>query len=405
MTGQLFISLLNPGIGLLLALAFWFLWLHQREQTYVAVAACSYALSMLGFLVQDVLPPLPYELHRIPSNLLFLLAASGLVIAVVGRYGIKAPVGALAIWITLGMAGHIWFLLVQHDITARIVIVGAALGGIASIMAFKLWGQHRRGMVDRVLFWVSVATATNFVLRPILIVWMAGGYASYDGFQQSLYWSTVQFTQALVSVSFALLLMVAVASDLIDELRQQAAFDKLSGLLNRRGFEEKASAALALCAERKQVAGLLIVDFDHFKSINDSFGHAVGDAVIAVFGDLVRRTMPEGTLAGRIGGEEFALLLPDTDSRTLRNYAEIVRTGIKVIGKEQLPDGVDPSLSIGVYIGTPGAQLHDLMSRADAALYEAKREGRNRVSVAPAELRLIGDVTKDGSGPAFGSAV
>src|SRR3546814_1115634 len=87
------------------------------------------------------------------------------------------------------------------------------------------------------LFWVAALMAANLIVRPIVILSLVGGFDNYDGFQQSIYWTTVQFSQAMVSVLAAISLMVAIAVDLIAELRQQAESDPLSGLLNRRGFE------------------------------------------------------------------------------------------------------------------------------------------------------------------------
>lgn len=390
MDGQIFISLLNPGVGTMLAVAFWALWMHQKHRKYLRTAALTYLLCSLGFLFQDVLPHFPHESHRLVSNLLFLLTATCLVVSILGRYGIEVPYKFIAVWVVVGICGHAWFLLVDHNISVRIVIIGAALCAIVAVIPYKIRDRVKTGVVvDKVLFWISVAASINFVLRPILIVAVVGGYHTYDGFQQSLYWSTVQFTQAMVAISYALLLLIAVASDLMEELRQQAAVDQLSGLLNRRGFEEEASAALAANAGERALVGVLTVDLDHFKKINDSFGHAAGDAVIRIFGELVRQTMPEGTIAGRIGGEEFALLLTDTDSRSLRNYAEIIRIGIKSMCAGKLPEGIDPSLSIGMDIATPDVPLHDLLRRADAALYESKRAGRNRATMAPSDLRSI----------------
>src|SRR3546814_8889500 len=119
------------------------------------------------------------------------------------------------------------------------------------------------------LFWVAALMAANLIVRPIVILSLVGGFDNYDGFQQSIYWTTVQFSQAMVSVLAAISLMVAIAVDLIAELRQQAESDPLSGLLNRRGFEAAATAALRRCAGERPPAALLIADLDHFKQVNE----------------------------------------------------------------------------------------------------------------------------------------
>src|SRR3546814_9490492 len=101
------------------------------------------------------------------------------------------------------------------------------------------------------------------------------GFDDYVGCHQSLYWTTVQFSQAMVSVVAAISLMVAVALDQIAELRREVDADDLSGLLNRRGFEAQAGAALRRCLDERRPVALIIADLDRFKSINDNHGHAV----------------------------------------------------------------------------------------------------------------------------------
>ncbi|MFN4166648.1 MAG: GGDEF domain-containing protein, partial [Ferrovibrio sp.] len=170
---------------------------------------------------------------------------------------------------------------------------------------------------------------------------------SSNDFQHSLYWTTVQFTQPLISVAFALSLMVAIAMDLISQLRREARTDKLSGLLNRGGFEAAASAALRRSQAGKGLpACLIIADLDHFKQINDTFGHSVGDAVIGLFGRHVAAMCSDDMIAGRIGGEEFAVLLPGHEIQAARLFAESLRACPWDYWSGMLPPKVAPSVSI-----------------------------------------------------------
>jgi len=390
-TGQLFISLLNPGIGLLLAAAFFLLWLNRRDQFYVLIAAVSYVFAMLGFLLQDVGPPLPFSLQRILSNLFFLLAGSTLSAAVLRHYRVAVPYVVMAIVVAGAMIGHMWFLMVQPNLAARIYFVSFALGIVALLVVLKLYPVEKPHLVDRLLFVIAALAAVNFIVRPLAIAWLVGGYNSYEGFQQSVYWTTVQFTQAMISIMVALNLMVAIAIDLMDELRMKANTDQLSGLLNRRGFEEKAMPLLQQSAARGWPVALLIADIDHFKSINDTYGHAVGDRVIATFGELVRQAAQGGSVAGRIGGEEFAVLLPDAELGAARNYAEHIREAFPSYCAGRLPPDLSPTISIGVHAGHARMALHELLANADAALYDAKRSGRNCVSVFGPELMVVAD--------------
>ncbi len=384
MSGQFFISLLNPGIGVLLAAAFFVLWSNRRGEIYVLVAAAGYLVNAMGFLVRDTAPSLPHDAQIILANVLFMATACLLSAAILLRYKIAPPYNAMLAISTVAMAGQIWFLLVEPDITARIYFISLGLGAIASILAIKLWPVDKVHIIDRLLFWIACLAAANFILRPVIILQLVemrdGG-----GFQQSVYWTTVQFTQAMLSIMIALNLMVAVAIDLLDELRREAKIDKLSGLLNRKGFEVEAADALARHAHDATPACLLLADLDHFKQVNDTFGHAAGDAVISVFGAAIKSAGPEAMIAGRIGGEEFAMLLLGVELGDARSIAEDIRITLSEAAIGRLPPGLTPTASIGVYIAPARAGLSELLRHADLSLYQAKRAGRNRVEVsAPA---------------------
>lgn len=388
LSGQLFISLLNPGIGLLFAIAFFLLWLNRRAR-YVAYAAGAYLATAIAFLIQDVAPVLPMELQRLPANFGFLVTGMLFAAAIIKRYGLPIPWRAMGIAMAISLAIFTWFLLVDPSIPARIYAISVGAGAIALMIVRALWPIDKPYLIDKVLFWVAALSAANLIIRPVVILTFSGGFTNYVGFQQSVYWTTVQFTQAMVSVVAAISLMVAVAIDMIAELRLQADGDTLSGLLNRRGFEAAAGAALRRCIDEDRPAALLVADLDHFKRINDTHGHAVGDAIIAAFGAHVRALAPPGVIAGRIGGEEFALLVPGAGIEAARPFAEAVRIGLAAACAAQIPANLCPTTSIGVAVGRPGAGLPRLMDEADKALYEAKRGGRNRVrSFSPAAVRL-----------------
>ena len=383
LSGQLFISLLNPGIGLLLTGAFFLLWTYRRDQHYVLIAAAGYAATTLAFLIQDVGPVLPMEVQRIPSNFGFLLAGALLSAAIIRRYRLAVPWRAMTVIGALSMGFFLWFLLGDPSIVGRIYAISFALGIFAAMIAAKLRPVPKRHIVDHILFWFGIAWALNYTLRPLLVLGVTGDIADYAGFQQSVYWTTVIFSQAICSVLLALTLMVAVAIDLMAELREQADGDALSGLRNRRGFEAAAGGTVRAAADEGRAVALLIADLDHFKAVNDTHGHAAGDAIIAAFGAHVRALAPEDAIAGRIGGEEFALLLPGAGIESARALAEAIRTGFAAACAGHVPAAVAPTVSIGLAAARPGARLSQLMRDADQALYAAKRAGRDRVRTFP----------------------
>jgi diguanylate cyclase len=164
-------------------------------------------------------------------------------------------------------------------------------------------------------------------------------------------------------------------------VEQQALLDGLTGLANRRSVEDTLRAEIARARRFGDRLCLVLADLDDFKSVNDTYGHPIGDEALRLFAATLRATAREMDVAGRWGGEEFALVLPGTDGEGGARLAERARAALA--GCTLLVDDVPVSLtaSFGVAALPPAADALDLIASADAALYEAKRTGKNRVIV------------------------
>lgn len=169
--------------------------------------------------------------------------------------------------------------------------------------------------------------------------------------------------------------------NLKEELKKQAATDPLTGLYNRRFFLETAERFFSESNRHGKPLSLIIMDIDLFKNINDSFGHPAGDAVISFVGEHVSGILRREDVLARIGGEEFAILLPSTDGPTAQTLAEKIRSSIsKQTVSGEWEGVIHPKLSLGVTSRSKGCNTFDEMYlRADNALYTAKNKGRNRV--------------------------
>lgn len=166
------------------------------------------------------------------------------------------------------------------------------------------------------------------------------------------------------------------------ELQVMASTDALTGLYNRRAFMDLGENELKRAARKSVWPSILILDLDHFKRINDSWGHAAGDEVLRVMSVVLKQELREIDVFGRLGGEEFIALLPETALENAFNVAERVRSAIETTPINVEGRAIFVSASIGVACGEAGCSLDEIIAKADSALYRAKSEGRNRVCVS-----------------------
>ncbi|MGH7118196.1 MAG: diguanylate cyclase [Acetobacteraceae bacterium] len=164
-------------------------------------------------------------------------------------------------------------------------------------------------------------------------------------------------------------------------LYRLATSDDLTGLANRRHFMEIAARDFELARRSGRKIGVMVLDLDHFKKINDEQGHAIGDAVLRRFGEIATAMLRQSDMIARIGGDEFAILLPETDLEGATTVAEKLR---RTIAEDRSGNGPPLTTCIGVAIlRADDNSIDDLLRRADKALYQAKYDGRNRVALSP----------------------
>jgi len=394
----LFIALLNPTIALALGAAFLVLWSYQRHRPYLAVLAASYSGTAAGFLLQYFILPIGMAPTKLLSNICFTFAACCLAGAIVARYGRRVPYVGISVLAGGGLVAFCWFLFGQPDLTWRIFAINFGFGGVSLLVAAELHRVRNNGPTEAILFVLAMVSALNFIVRTLIVVAGHGPFESYDGFYGSSYWTTALLSHALLSLLIALCLFCAAALDVMKALKTETHTDPLSGLLNRRGFEERATLLLQRCATARFPVALVLADLDHFKALNDVHGHAAGDRVIADFAAKLRSAAGERGVAGRIGGEEFAVLLPLTDLAAARLFAEAIRTLYSAGSVDGLPPGTKVTSSFGVAARTADEGLEPLMRRADEALYKAKRNGRDsvRLSYERPETIFVADSAKVG---------
>ncbi len=174
---------------------------------------------------------------------------------------------------------------------------------------------------------------------------------------------------------------------LLDRMKQQANIDMLTGLYNRRFLEDYTRKLLAIARRRERPVGLIMIDLDHFKSFNDLYGHEIGDRMLRHFAKAVTGSMRETNLASRYGGEEFIIILPDTDIKSSMLVAERIRKAVMVMVVPSNTEKPLPQLTVSLGVAAyplHGQTLEQVIQASDKALYESKRGGRNRVTAASA---------------------
>jgi diguanylate cyclase (GGDEF)-like protein len=272
------------------------------------------------------------------------------------------------------------------DLNLRVLISCGIITTYTWLTAYEFWRGRAEPLLSR---WPAVfmlfAHGSLFLLRtPLgsLLPWLATGQLADS------VWLTVMTFEALlftISIAFILLAMAKERSEF--RLRAAANVDSLTGIANRRSFLQDGADLTKRHAATPCPVAVLLIDLDHFKSINDRFGHAVGDRVLQIFARTAQENIKPPDLIGRLGGEEFAVVLYDVGRERAAARAELIRTAFAEAADEVEGYPVAATLSIGmVFCRSLSLDLPDLLVQADEALYDAKERGRNRVEVASRDL-------------------
>jgi diguanylate cyclase (GGDEF)-like protein len=369
------IMILHALITLISTVVTIFMWFRNRGSRIMPLLVAAGLAACAAMLLHSARETLPLILSSGLGLGLGVLAVGFYWQAVVafegGRVSIlKASVG-LVIWAVL------WFMPILHEsITVRTCV----LGFLVAAYCFLTAGEMMRKAKPEPLPSRSLAALANVIrgavwLAPApLSIFVGPAYAA-DGSTAPWFAFVVLANSMMIVLSLVALLMLAKERD---ELRYRLASerDPLTNLANRRTFVTQANQVLQ---QEEGGASLLLLDIDHFKAVNDTYGHAAGDQVLLAFSRAIEQRMPKGWLFARIGGEEFGCLMPRMSAQKAVAVAENLRLAIAdmVIAG---PSTLQVTVSIGVSeANARGMDLDTLLAGADAALYRAKADGRNCV--------------------------
>jgi len=256
----------------------------------------------------------------------------------------------------------------------------AMVSGFAMIeceLAYRVWKVSRKAKLDWALLAVLMGVVAVEASRLVVVPSILGLDMGFAELRTSDVDRTYLVVLGALELLAIVLIIVRVAAWALADIRFRAERDYLTGLYNRGTFEY-----LALDSIRREPGVLILADLDHFKRINDRYGHDMGDGAICVFADVLEKATERRSVCGRIGGEEFALHLPLAALEDAAAIAERLRESFAKACRESLSVEEELSASMGCAEHAPGEDLSAIMQRADEALYRAKEKGRNRVELA-----------------------
>jgi len=383
MSGAGFILAINLFVAGLFALAFVLVGANNRADrvSYWFAAAYGFVIVYLG--CEFIQPNLPYPkpIYLLGFTAFFLTLAMA-VVGVARRFrrpvpwlgmGLVLAISLFANWTGYDMGRESAFRMYAYQLPY------AVLQGMAAWLVLR---SGRRQTFDLAILGILVLGALQFASKPMVAALAGGTGDSPQSYIATTYALYSQSMGAVLQVAMGLLMLTLLARDMLVEITARSETDPLSGLYNRRGFEQRVDSGLAAMRRGGLPVALVACDLDHFKSVNDTYGHDMGDRVIAGFAGILKRMAADRMTVARVGGEEFAIFMPGSNAAGARLFAEGVRTAFAANPVEGLPQWKRCTASFGVAEWAPGESFSDLRRRADAALYAAKRNGRDRVILA-----------------------
>lgn len=389
MSGASFILAINLSVAGLFAAAFLVVAVYDLARVSARWFAASFAFGMLNFLLEFVVAAAaPSIVLRVAAYMAFVGALAAFTCGIAHLHD-RHPPWKVIVAIALGAL----LLRLAIDDTAResftrLMLYQAPYFLLQALGASIAWRWPRPGLAGKALAGLLSLSALHYLAKPFAAIWSGGAGQGSESYLATDYAMISQTSGTVLGVAVALMLLAILVRDVMADFTRQSMTDKLSGLPNRRGFEAYLDECMSRAADTGLPVSLVVGDLDRFKAVNDTYGHAAGDRVIVAFSRLLRDCITDPRSASRVGGEEFAILLPGSDLRTARLFAENVRSAFAIHEIEDMPQKTRFTASFGVAQLTSGEAAFEFQERADAALYAAKRNGRDRVEVAaPAQMQ------------------
>lgn len=375
------LSVVTVFVTALLGVLLVFAGLQNRAVRAPMVWGAAYIVSAVGLALITTHGAAPDFIAVDLANTLVLLG-SGLIWA-----GARMFDGRPVRWMLVAAGPAIWLIACRipafsSDINLRVVLVSAMLAMLAAVTAEEFWRGRAEPLMSRwptVCALLAYAAALLARIPATLLSPILEGQSLMSGVSFALLaFGTLLFT---VVLAFLLLNMTKERTELQHKIA--SLIDPLSGVPNRRAFLDGSNRLLAQQALDFEPLAVMLFDLDRFKTINDQLGHGTGDTVLQVFATTATRTLGGDVMFGRIGGEEFAAVMPVGDMGEAVAIADRIRRNFADAAAPHGTEDLLPTVSVGVTLGCdPNIAISALLASADEALYRAKANGRDRVETS-----------------------
>lgn len=370
------VGVINPVMALIYSIGAFLLWRRDTSQRYIIGMTIALLALGISFSINHYVVIENALLVRFTASLFVFIGVIALVSASCMRLSAKPPFTA---WIIGGgtTLALIAFADPAEDITAWLFLVNTFCGLVFAMGAQVLHQANSSEPIDRATIWVFALIAAQFFIRPTVVYLLVGPMGS-EAYRESAGYAVYIVVSALSMVLLAGVLMGSAVVDLMKALKRDAQNDSLSGLAMRDAFVQRSVQVFADARAQGVPVSMIVADIDHFKKVNDVWGHPAGDKAIAALGKVFLQTIRDTDLVGRIGGEEFCVLVWNCPEVPAAKLADRLRVKFACSEHEALGADIRLTASFGVTAWRPGETYDEVYERADAALYQAKREGRNK---------------------------
>ena len=367
--------LIVPACAALLGVAMIYCWSRLRDHRYLLWIATGYIVTAIPMGIHSLMPNALLARWTLPLSTMYLIGVWAMSHGVALRFSGRAHTGIAWLLIISTLSLQFYFSVLNDELWLRLLILNTGLALLVALPAKSILRGRSATLPLATLLRASYLTVLLYALVRVFALATLIPQETQPELTRSGFWLVMLATNMLISIWLALAILTSTAMSIVQTLDQERSRDSLTRLLNRRAFFEQVQKRLEIFGPSGWA--VITCDLDHFKLVNDTWGHAAGDRALKEFGALLARTVRQDDLAARFGGEEFVLLLRSSSLHTAVLVAERLRSSVMNLHIHATAHTL--TASFGVVQLSGSVDINQAIEQADRLLYEAKHAGRNRV--------------------------